>query len=130
MYKNQWYNNLKRSSLNPPSNIFSPVWFVLYISMIYYFIRMKKNPKCPGQLCKPLYYFVIQLCFNLLWTTLFFKLRKINYALIDIILIVVFTVLTIYHTYPIDKIASYILIPYLLWISFATYLNFYIYMNN
>ena len=130
MYKNQWYNNLKRSSLNPPSSIFSPVWFVLYISMLYYFIRMKRNPQCPGLLCKPLYYFAIQLCFNLLWTTLFFKLRKINYALIDIILMVIFTVLTIYHTYPIDKVASYILIPYLLWISFATYLNFYIYMNN
>lgn len=134
MYKNNrydklWYNKLNKSSLTPQSWIFSVVWPILYFILFVSFIIIKNSKKCI-KFCNPLKYFSIQLVFNLLWTTLFFKYKRTILALIDILLIILFTIITIIKFHNIDKFASYILIPYLIWLVFAFYLNLYIVIFN
>ena len=75
-------------------------------------------------------YFCLQLLFNILWPIEFFSLREIDWALADLIVTVICTALTIYYFNKVYKISAYLLVPYLLWICFATYLNAYIVTHN
>ena len=127
MNEKKWYRNLKKSKLNPPSKVFSPVWNILYITLFVSFFSIKS--KCL-KWCEPLNYFLIQLFFNLIWTYLFFVLKRVDLSLLDIFLMIIFTFLTIIKSYNYTKFGSLILIPYLIWICFAFYLNLFIYKNN
>lgn len=129
MYNKRWYNQLNRSKLTPPSWVFGLVWPLLYILMSMSFLIIQSNKQC-YPFCKPLVYFIIQLSFNLIWTTLFFKMQKPLLALFDLILTWIFTVISYYQFRNISKIGSALLIPYILWLSFAFYLNLYIVINN
>ncbi len=120
-----WYQNLPRSKLSPPNWVFGVVWPILYLLMSISVILVWKNPKC-FPFCQPLIYFLLQLVLNLTWTTLFFKYQLIRWSLVSLILIIILTAITIVKFYPISKIASILLIPYLLWLIFASYLNGYI----
>ena len=75
-------------------------------------------------------YFALQIIINLLWTTVFFTYRKIIIAFIMLLVILGLTVLSFIEFYKISKTASYLLIPYILWLAFASYLNYYIITNN
>lgn len=119
---NKWYENLKKPDLTPPNYVFSIVWPILYAMMAVSSYRIWKLETCVG-FCHPLVIFSIGLAFNLIWTTLFFKLKKPKLALLDLALIIIFTVWTIKLFYPLDKTAAYLLIPYLVWLLFALYLN-------
>ena len=126
---NNWYNNIKKSKLNPPSWVFGVVWPILYCTMIFSFIKVYFNKKCEN-LCYPLIIFIFHTILNFIWTTLFFKFKNISLALIDLILLDISLIYIIFLFYQIDKTASLILIPYLIWILFATYLTFFIFFNN
>ncbi len=126
---NNWYNNIKKSKLNPPSWVFGVVWPILYCTMIFSFIKVYLNKKCDN-LCYPLIIFIFHTILNFIWTTLFFKFKNILLALIDLILLDISLIYIIFLFYQIDKTASLILIPYLIWILFATYLTFFIFFNN
>lgn len=128
-YDKTYYNSLTRSPFTPLSYIFSIVWPILYLTLAIAFYYIYTNESCKG-LCSPLIYFTVQLAFNLIWTTLFFKLKMPTVALIDLILIVTFTLITMVSLYNDYKRAFYIMIPYSLWITFALYLNTYIVLNN
>ena len=118
-----WYSTLEKPSFNPPNWVFAPVWTILYIcigiagGIIWH--QIDRNPLVK----KALLFFTIQLLLNALWSFLFFGLKNPLIALIEIILLL----LVIYETYiiftKINKIAGYLFIPYLLWVSFATILN-------
>lgn len=125
----EWYNRLNKSKYTPSSWVFSVVWPILYICMIISFIIVKRNEKCKNY-CNPLKFFTIQLLFNLIWTTIFFKFKNIKLALLDLILIIIFTLITIIQFYKISLTATLFLIPYFLWLCFALYLNLYIVFNN
>lgn len=129
MYDKQWYNHLNKSSLTPPSYVFGVVWPLLYISLISYGIVTGIDDKCLG-FCKPLIFFTIQMMLNLAWTTIFFRLRMLKTAFIIILVMIALTAVTMYETWKLDMMYFYILIPYILWISFASYLNGYIVFNN
>ena len=129
MYNKNWYNNLKKSPYNPPSWVFGRVWPILYLMIFLSFKNIINEEKCKNW-CKPLNFFVIQLILNLTWTTIFFRLRRLKLALIQLILIIILTFITIKEFYKINKIASYLLIPYFIWLLFALHLNFYIVNNN
>lgn len=117
-----WYFSLTKRYLTPPAWIFAPVWSFLYLtiafSFVLYFLKKDEN-KGLGYL-----YFLVQMILNLIWTPVFFGTKNILLALIVIILMDVFIILTIKKFYEVRKFAGLILIPYLIWTLFATYLNF------
>ena len=124
-----YYNRLNKSPLTPPSYVFSIVWPILYLSLALVFYNIYTSEKCVG-FCTPLVYFSIQMVFNLLWTTLFFKLQMPTLALLDLLCIVIFTLLTMKSLYKNYKASFFIMLPYTLWILFALYLNLHIVVNN
>lgn len=128
---NTWYPTLIKPIFNPPNWIFAPVWTMLYILMGtaagLIWNEMESKTK---EVKNALKYFVIQLALNALWSYLFFGLQNLLLASIEIILLL----LVIFECYklfkPINPKASYMLIPYLAWVSFATLLTFSIYYLN
>ena len=130
----QWYKNLKKSSLTPPDYVFGIVWPILYLTLIIYAVfiaRLHQEGKLPNNmLTNPIGPFLLQLILNILWSPVFFIENKIKLAFGMIILIILLTVWTFYTTFIVDKTISLILIPYLLWVSFASYLNGYIVFQN
>ena len=126
-----WYPMIKKPIFNPPNWVFAPVWTMLFIMMgIAAGMIWNKLESNKELVKKGLLFFTIQLLLNALWSYLFFGLNNILLALIEIILLW----LIIYETYhvfkQIDKRASYLLIPYLGWVGFATILNGSIYWLN
>ena len=123
-----WYLTLNKPLFSPPSWIFSPVWIILYLlmSISFYLVwtSKSKNKKIA------LNFFLIQLSFNTLWPILFFGLKSISLAFIDIVLLWIFILITISSFYKISKMSAYLLAPYILWVSFAMILNFSIFMIN
>ena len=126
-----WFPTLVKPSFNPPSWVFAPVWSLLYIMMgiaaglVWSRIDFEKEA-----VRKALLFFAIQLGLNALWSILFFGLKNPMLAGVEIVLLW----LMIYETYikfgKIDKIAGYLFIPYLLWVSFASVLNISIWWLN
>ena len=133
-YDKEWYKNLNKSKLTPPDNVFGVVWSFLYLFMFIAFLLVvletKKSNYDKNVLNLSITFFVIQLFFNLAWTQLFFRMKNPKLALIDIILTIIFTALTIYYFYQVNYIAAALLVPYFIWISFASYLNVYIVLKN
>ena len=126
---NQWYSSLKKAPWNPPGWVFGPIWTVLYALMTVSFPLVWTNTKC-FPYCTALNYFFIQLFFNLIWTTIFFQYRAIRVALVDLILTVVFSLLTFIEFQKINSLAAILLIPYIAWILVAFSLNTYIVIYN
>ena len=121
MYSSPWYNSLTKPPFSPPDWIFTPTWIILYtaifISLILYITKAAPNKKT-GYL-----YFSAQMILNLLWSFVFFRIQNMALALIVIIFMAIFTFLTIKNFYIASKTSAILLVPYLLWIIFAAYLN-------
>lgn len=125
-----WYVFLVKPSFSPPNWIFGPVWTTLYLLMgVSAFLIWRKGLK-NKKVKRALSYFLVQLFFNISWSLLFFGLHSPLLGLLNIILLLISIVLTIQAFYRISKIAAYILVPYLLWVSFATILNIAIVLLN
>ena len=122
---NNWYKSLHKAPWTPPSYVFGIVWPILYFMMAFSLILVWKNKKC-FPYCNPLTFFLIQLSFNLIWTTLFFKLKMPILALIDIVLLIYFAFITQQMFSKVNKFAGYLLIPYLGWLLLALTMNLYI----
>ena len=125
-----WYNKLNKSILTPPNYIFSIVWTFLYFLIFISFSIYIKLYRDNLDYKLGLLFFMIQLLLNLCWSSIFFKYKNILKAYYVIILIIIFVNLTIYYFRKIDVKASELLIPYLLWLYYALYLNYYIIKNN
>lgn len=121
-----WYIELQKPGFNPPSWVFGPVWAILYLLMgiSLYLIWVNKFNK-PAFIA-----FGVQLFLNVLWSIIFFGMKLPLLAFIEIILLWVAILTTIIYFYRLNKISAYLLIPYLLWVSFATVLNFFIFYLN
>lgn len=125
-----WYAGLVKPVLNPPSWVFGPVWTVLYVLMgIAAFLVWKQGWYQKG-VKMALGVFGAQLVANALWSILFFGMRTPFYALIDILLLLVLILVTIVLFYRLSKPSAYLLVPYAAWVSFATYLNYMLYVLN
>ncbi len=124
-----WYDMLVKPSFNPPDWVFSPVWTMLYTLMgISLFLVL--NSEKSGDRAQGIVFFTIQLVLNGLWSIVFFGMHQILGAFIVIILLLIFIILSIVKFYRISKPAAYLLVPYLLWVSFAAVLNFSLYQLN
>jgi len=125
-----WYQNLKKPSFNPPGWVFGPVWTILYIIMgISAFLVLQKGLSS-NAVKMALVIFLIQLLLNAIWTPLFFGLKSPLLAFIDIVLLWFGILFTIVKFYGLSKPAALLLIPYLLWVTFASVLNFAILLLN
>lgn len=124
-----WYAALKKPLFNPPSWVFTPVWTLLYFLMgIALYLVWKKSSQ-PGAK-RSLFTFAFQLLLNIVWSMIFFGTKDIYLAFIVIMLLWVWIGLTILRFKKISKPAVYLLIPYYLWVSFASYLNYSLWQLN
>lgn len=112
-----WYDGV-RPSITPPNFVFPIVWNLLFLMIVFsmYFVWKKRK-----DLVK---FYIINLLFNGLWTVFYFGLKNVLLAFIDLILIWGSIIYLIFIVWKVDKRASVLLIPYLLWVSFAGILNY------
>ena len=121
MFSSSWYMNLIKPQFSPPDWVFAPMWSFLYVSIfasLALYINSYGENKTLGYV-----FFVIQMLLNIIWTPVFFGLQSIQGGLIVVILLDIFVFLTMYKFFQCSKIAGLVLIPYFIWIMFATYLN-------
>ena len=127
LYKEPWYSTIIKPEFNPPDWIFAPVWIALYLAMSAAIWLIWINPKKTE---KVIYIYFIHLLVNGSWSLFFFGLHLILVSLIIIAVIIFLVVWLIKLYYPINKISSYLMFPYLAWLSYAFLLNFYIFILN
>ena len=124
-----WYMLLEKPSFTPPDWLFGPVWSTLYVLMgISLFLVVRHAIK--GSSIRAVQLFFLQLFLNLLWSIVFFGSHSIGGGLVVIITMWFLIVLTILKFAKISQTASLLLLPYLAWVTFATYLNLAIFMLN
>jgi tryptophan-rich sensory protein len=125
-----WYAGLTKPSFNPPNWIFGPVWTTLYALMgiaawLVYDKRAKRT-----DVKQALYVFVAQLILNVLWSVMFFGAHQILGGFVIIVALWLLILGTILRFLKISKTAAILLVPYILWVSFATALNASLYVLN
>ena len=137
-----WYQGLRKPDWNPPTWLFRPVWSALYLMMgCASWLVWRKRPDERGWLSlgrnarrssvdSALQLYGVHLIFNALWSMLFFGLRRVDWALAEILVLWALIANTLLHFYRIDKRAGWLLVPYQLWTSFAAILNFTIWRMN
>ena len=125
-----WYETLNKPAFNPPNWIFAPVWTLLYILMGIAAGIVWSKGFYHKWVKTALYHFIFQLLFNGLWSIVFFGFRSPGFALIVILVLLVLIVLTYKWFKIVNNTAAYLLLPYLLWVGFATILNFSIWQLN
>jgi tryptophan-rich sensory protein len=124
-----WYMFINKPSWNPPSFIFGPVWVTLYTLMglsSYLVWRERKTKK----VTVPLLFYLAQLLLNASWSIVFFGMNNIGLAFINIIILLILILITLIKFWKINKWAGILLIPYLLWVGFASVLNYTIWTLN
>ncbi|SHJ43578.1 TspO and MBR related proteins [Maribacter aquivivus] len=127
---NGWYMTLNKPSFNPPNWIFAPVWSALYIMMGISAGWVWAKGFHHKWVKTGLYHFGFQLLLNGLWSIVFFGLKQPFYGLLVIMALLVVLSLTIKWFNVVSKFAAILLIPYLLWVCFATALNYKIWELN
>jgi tryptophan-rich sensory protein len=125
-----WYATINKPSFTPPNWLFGPVWITLYtlmgVSLYLIWNKGLENKEVKSSL----FVFSAQLALNTLWSILFFSLKSPFYAFIEIIILWIAIAVTIFKFYKIYKNAGLILIPYIIWVSIALTLNFYVWILN
>lgn len=117
-----WYASLNQPSFNPPNWIFGPVWTLLYIllGISFFFIWKQEASK---QRSMAIFAFFVQLLLNFVWSFLFFYFNIIGLALVEIILLWISIAYMLFMFYKVKPLATYINIPYMLWVTYASILN-------
>ena len=119
----EWYASLSRPSFTPPSWVFGPVWTLLYATIGVAGYLAWSNSR-PGERALPFTVYGAQLVTNALWTLLFFGLHRMGIALVDIALLFALIVANVLLFLPLSRAAGLLLLPYLLWVGYATALNY------
>ena len=128
-YDNRWFAALDRPSIVPPGWVFGVVWTTLYIclGLALAMVLHARGAKGRGL---ALTLFFVQLIANFAWSPLFFGAHEVTFALYLIVFILLTTIATAFAFAPIRKAAAWLLVPYMVWLSFATILNFQIDQRN
>jgi tryptophan-rich sensory protein len=124
-----WYASLTKPSWNPPNAIFGPVWTVLYVLMAVaaWLVWRKAGFSGAGA---ALSLFIVQLALNALWSYLFFGQHRPDLAFLDIIALWAVILVVAALFWRVDPVAGGLMVPYLAWVSFASYLNFVLWRLN
>lgn len=127
---NGWFDSLNKPAWNPPGYLFGPVWTTLYLLMgISLGIVWNKKETEPSKR-NAFFLFALQLFFNFWWSIIFFNFHSPAMAFVDILLMVITIILTIFSFSAFSKTAAWLLVPYISWVSFAAILNFTIWKLN
>jgi len=125
----QWYEQLVKPTWTPPNAVFAPVWSVLYIMMgISAWLVWRRGDF--NQVVTPLTLFIVQLVLNALWSYFFFGLHRPALALFDIVVLSIVIIFTMVMFWRVSPLAGALFIPYLAWVTFASFLNFSIWRLN
>jgi translocator protein len=127
---NGWYRTIIKPDWNPPDAVFAPVWTTLYILMgiALYLVSKKEVPFAEKR--PAIIFWIVQLVLNALWSFLFFSVHTIGLALVEIIVLWLAILITIFSVARISKLAAWLLVPYISWVSFATILTYTIWQLN
>lgn len=125
-----WYAGLIKPPFNPPNWIFGPVWSILYLMMSVSFYLVKVTKAKKTNRIEATQFFISQLIFNTIWSIVFFGLHLPVIAFGVIVALWILILFTILRFYSIHKSAAYLLVPYILWVSFASVLNLTIALLN
>ena len=117
-----WYASLEKPAFNPPAWLFAPVWTMLYIAMGVAAWRIECLP-ASAERKLALRQFGVQLALNAAWTPVFFGGQSLWGGVVVIVLMAFAIIVAIQRFYPLDKIAAWLLAPYLAWVAFASILN-------
>ena len=124
-----WYQTIQKPTWNPPNWVFGPVWTTLYVLMGIAMYLVWSRPRTPERQ-RALYLNALQLGFNFFWSLIFFNLHAIGGALIEIGVLWALIVATMFAYDKVYKPAAWLLLPYIVWVTFATILNFTIWRLN
>lgn len=125
-----WYATLARPQVAPPDWIFAPVWTTLFLLMGIAAFLVWRNGWYRQDVRRALGVFWVQLACNTLWSIIFFGLHDPGVAFVEIIVLWLAIAATIYLFARISRLAAWLLVPYILWVSFASYLNYLIWILN
>ena len=131
--KSKWYKSLNQSPLTPPSWVFPIAWTILYTLIIASGVVFLSSPtttirdavRSPG-----FFYYCAAWVLNLSWSQIFFRFQRPDISFVVILAMLSFIALNIRAFYTVSRLAAYLLVPYVAWVSFATYLNGYILFMN
>lgn len=118
-----WYATLNKPPFSPPNWVFGPVWTLLYLLMGVSFYLIWEQGWNKRKVRTACIFFLAQLALNFIWTPIFFGFKSPMLALVIILALWGLIIITMQKFYPLSKTAFYLLIPYLLWVSFAAVLN-------
>lgn len=129
----RWYKSLNQSPLTPPSWVFPIAWTILYALIIASGVVFLSSPtttirdavRSPG-----FFYYCAAWVLNISWSQIFFRFQRPDISFVVILAMLSFIALNIRAFYTVSRLAAYLLVPYLAWVSFATYLNGYILFMN
>jgi translocator protein len=125
-----WYVLLNKPTFNPPSSVFGPVWALLYVLMgISAFLVWQRGSPTENRK-NALTLFFVQLILNPLWSVIFFGLRNLGGAFIEICVLWLAILLTTIWFFRVSKTAGYLMLPYIAWVTFAGYLTYSLWMLN
>jgi len=124
-----WYQSLHKPAITPPDWLFGPVWTLLYVMIAMAGWLVWRAPEAPGRKAA-LTAYATQLALNLAWSFLFFGARMIGVALADILLLLAAVLVNVVRFWRIDRIAAALLVPYALWVAFASVLTFALWRLN
>ena len=127
-----WYQSLNKLSFSPPNWIFGPVWTVLYAFMsIAIWVVYEKSKKSDLIFSKKiLRYYFYHLALNLSWSFIFFYFHLIFFAFVNILVLIIMIILLMNLYFPRSKVSFILMVPYLLWVTFAAVLNLGLYLVN
>lgn len=124
-----WYRTINKPAWNPPDSIFGPVWTALYLMMAAAAWLVWKQGGL-GAAARPLGLFSFQLLLNSVWSWIFFAMHQPGWAFVEIVVLWLAIVATLFAFFRRSPAAGWLLVPYLAWVSFASVLNFTIWQLN
>lgn len=125
-----WYPTLNKPSFNPPDSLFPIVWTSLFILIGIAAYRVWQKREQITHFPRTVAIYAIQLTLNIMWSFIFFYAREIGIALIEVVAFLIVIIINARIFYKVDKIAGLLFIPYILWVSFATFLTYNIFILN
>jgi tryptophan-rich sensory protein len=119
-----WYRNLRKPRLQPPDWLFGPAWTVILGLAAAAGVLAWQGARTPDEHLRVAIYFADNFVFHLLWSPLFFKLKRPDWALVEVGFLWCSILAMVIGLAPFSPLASWLVVPYLLWVSFAAWLNY------